>query len=285
MVAGRACGRSELDGAKEVSFVCRAEGHPSDSSPGATESRTLPLGNLAAAFSRDTTLTSAATQRGSNATPDSSWSRRVPWRSTRRHDRPAARRGRRRHRRPRGSASRDRAPPTEAARIAAAVEPLVVVEDEAAHLLVEAAQLDQELLSLLRMLLDDLVLVVVERARLLQDGVRNRELAHVVQEAADRQVAEPRPREPESLADLDGERGDAARVLLGRAVLLAEPHHDRPHAGAEERLFGVARPRRPAGRRRAAATGCRGGDRRQPMRRRERSRSARRDGRPTSRDP
>ena len=62
------------------------------------------------------------------------------------------------------------------------------------------------------MLLDDLVLLVVERAGLLQDGARNRELAHV---------------------------GDPARVLLGRVVLLAEPHHDRPHAGAEERLFGV----------------------------------------------
>ena len=88
------------------------------------------------------------------------------------------------------------------------------------------------------MLLDDLELVVVERPGLLQDRARDRELAHVVQQAADRQVAEPSPREPESLTDLDGEGGDATRVLLGRAVLLGEPHHDRAHAGAEERLLG-----------------------------------------------
>ena len=88
------------------------------------------------------------------------------------------------------------------------------------------------------MLLDDRELVVVERPGLLQDRVRDRELADVVQQTADREAAQARGREAELLADLDRERGDAAGVLLGRRVLLGEAHHERAHAGAEERLLG-----------------------------------------------
>ena len=107
----------------------------------------------------------------------------------------------------------------EPARVAAAVEPLVMVEHEPADRLVEAAELVQELAAALGVLLDDVVLVVVERARLLQDRLRDRELADVVQEPADREAAQARGGEAELLADLDRERRDAARVLLRRGVL------------------------------------------------------------------
>ena len=91
-------------------------------------------------------------------------------------------------------------------------------------------------------------------------------LADVVQEPADRQPAEARSREPELLADLDRERGDAAGVLLGRAVLLGQAHHERPHAGAEERLLGghdLEVRRSPM----SGRTGCRGAGRRRRRRR------------------
>ena len=117
------------------------------------------------------------------------------------------------------------------------------------------------------MLLDDLELVVVERAGLLQDRVRDRELADVVQQAADRQVAEPSPREPELLTDLDGEGGDATRVLLGRAVLLGEPHHEsrargrrgtppRPTTTSDGTEISDKRPRRLAAAAQVVGNGC-----------------------------
>ena len=46
------------------------------------------------------------------------------------------------------------------------------------------------------------------------------------------------PVKPELLADRNRECGDAAGVLLGRAVLLREPDHQGPHASTEERLLG-----------------------------------------------
>ena len=67
--------------------------------------------------------------------------------------------------------------------------------------------------------------------------VGDRELADVVQEPADREAAQADGGEAELLADLDRERGDAARVLLGRGVLGCEPHHERAHACAEVRLL------------------------------------------------
>ena len=45
-------------------------------------------------------------------------------------------------------------------------------------------------------------------------------------------------RQAELLADLDGERGDPARVHLGRRVLRLEAHHQRADTRAEERLLG-----------------------------------------------
>ena len=143
-------------------------------------------------FSRDTTPTSAATHRGSNPTPDSSWSRASACCSTTRPVDP--------RRDERVVDVADRQDPrlevelvaAQPARVAAAVEPLVMVEHEPADAVVEAAELVQELRRARGCCLTTLELVVVERAGLLQDRARDRELADVVQEAADRQAAEPR---------------------------------------------------------------------------------------------
>ena len=88
-------------------------------------------------------------------------------------------------------------------------------------------------------------------------------------------------REPELVADGDRELRDAARVLLGRAVLALQAHHERADARAEERLLGgdELAPRR--GRRRPGATGVRAGGRARSRRRRARRRGARARGRST----
>ena len=58
-----------------------------------------------------------------------------------------------------------------------------------------------------------------------------------MQEPAEREPAQPPPRQPERLADLHGEHRDAARVALGGDVLLRQAHEQRAYAGAEERLL------------------------------------------------
>src|SRR6185369_6928736 len=93
----------------------------------------------------------------------------------------------------------------QSARVAAAVEALMVVEHEASDALVEAAELLEQLAPALGMCLDDRKLVVVERARLLQDRVRNRKLPDVVKQPAHREAAEAGAREAHLLADLNGE--------------------------------------------------------------------------------
>jgi len=70
--------------------------------------------------------------------------------------------------------------------------------------------------------LDHGELVVLERPGLLQDRVRHRELADVVQQPADRELTQTGGRQPELLADLDGAQRDPARVLVGRRVLLVQ---------------------------------------------------------------
>src|SRR5579872_3566524 len=102
--------------------------------------------------------------------------------------------------------------------VAAAVEPFVMVEDEPLDRVVEAAELVQQLAAALRVQLDDLVLVVVERPRFLENRVRERELADVVQEAADREAAQAGGGEAELLADDHREHRDAPRVFLRRRV-------------------------------------------------------------------
>ena len=64
-----------------------------------------------------------------------------------------------------------------------------MVEDKSRNAVVEAAELGQELMAVCGMALDDRELGIVERTWLLQDRVRNREFADVVEEAADREGA------------------------------------------------------------------------------------------------
>ena len=68
------------------------------------------------------------------------------------------------------------------------IDTLVVVEHEPFDGLVEAAELVQKLAAAFRMELDLRELVVVERPRLLEDGIGHRQLPHVVQQAADREA-------------------------------------------------------------------------------------------------
>ena len=70
----------------------------------------------------------------------------------------------------------------EPARVAAAGEPLVVVEHEPADRVGEAAELAQQLATPLRVALDDGELLVGQRAGLLQDRVGDVELADVVEQ-------------------------------------------------------------------------------------------------------
>ena len=64
-----------------------------------------------------------------------------------------------------------------------------------------------------------------------------RELADVVQEPADREVAQSFGREPELVADLYRAESDAARVLLRVLVLLREFDEERAHVRPEERFL------------------------------------------------
>ena len=73
----------------------------------------------------------------------------------------------------------------QAARVAAAVETLVVVAHEVADRFRETAELVQQLVPPLRMGLHDGVLVVVERRGLLEDPVGHRQLPDVVHERPD----------------------------------------------------------------------------------------------------
>ena len=124
------------------------------------------------------------------------------------------------------------------ARVAAAVEPLVVVGDQAPDGLREPAELLQQAAAVARVALDGGELVVGQRAGLLQDVERHGELADVVQQAADGEVPAGGRRKLELLADAGGEQSDAAGVLLGREVATLEPDHQRAHARAEVGLLG-----------------------------------------------
>ena len=103
----------------------------------------------------------------------------------------------------------------------------------------EASQLAKQLEAPLGMPLHDGKLVFVQPARLLQDPRRDRELADVVEEAADREHAQAPWRKAQLLPDLDGSQRDAARVLLGGFVLRVQPLRERAHPRSEKRfLFG-----------------------------------------------
>src|SRR5207253_10366722 len=113
-----------------------------------------------------------------------------------------------------------------------------MVEHGPRHRLVEAAQLVQQLASPFGMQLDDVELVVVEGARLLEDRVGHRQLSDVVQQPADREATQAGGRETEPLPELDREHCDATRVLLRRRVLSSQADGERANTRAEERLLG-----------------------------------------------
>jgi hypothetical protein len=85
---------------------------------------------------------------------------------------------------------------------------------------------------------DLLELVVVERAGLGEDLLRDRELADVVEEPAGGEVPELDRRQAERLAEPDGEQRHAARMPLGVRVLLRELLEQRVDVAAEVRLLG-----------------------------------------------
>ena len=87
------------------------------------------------------------------------------------------------------------------------------------------------------MQLDRGELLVIQRRRLVEDALGDGELADVVQQTADRELAEASRCEPELFAHLNRAQGDPARVLLRRFVLVGEQLGQRTHARAEEGLF------------------------------------------------
>ena len=86
--------------------------------------------------------------------------------------------------------------------------------------------------------LDERVLRVVERGRLLQDLVGNGELADVVQQSSGCELAQARGRQTQLLPHADCQQGDTPGVALGVLVLLREQPDEPADLGAEERLLG-----------------------------------------------
>ena len=119
-------------------------------------------------------------------------------------------------------------------RIPGAVEALVVAAHEAIHHGREATQLVEQGFAQFDMSLHLGELRGRQRARLLENPVRNGELADVVQEATDRQVVEPLRGEAELVSYLDGAERDAARVLFRVRVLLRQRDQERSDVRAEE---------------------------------------------------
>jgi hypothetical protein len=91
----------------------------------------------------------------------------------------------------------------------------VAVEHEPLHAVVEAAELPQQIPSGFGMPLDRLKLVLLERRGLPEDRSRNRKLADVVQEPADRECPQTRRGQAHLLSERHGQCGHTPRVLLG----------------------------------------------------------------------
>ena len=108
--------------------------------------------------------------------------------------------------------------PRLAVRIAAAVPALVAVADDRADVL-ELADRAEDPLAELRMRLDDLPLLVRERAGLRQQRRRDADLADVVEERSELDPLQRLRLEAELLADADRQVGDPARVR-GRVLVV-----------------------------------------------------------------
>ena len=122
----------------------------------------------------------------------------------------------------------------QAARIAAAVDALVVGEDDLGHVLV-VGQMADELRPALWVALDDLPLLVRELAGL-EHPVGEHDLADVVVER--RGVAQPLLglRAPGGLGDPPRVAGDGGRVTRGHVVAGVEEVEDDPHEAVALRL-------------------------------------------------
>ena len=106
----------------------------------------------------------------------------------------------------------------EARGIAGAVPALVVVADDR-HGAVQAPELADDPRALVRMALHELVLLVGETAGLAEDGVRDGELADVVEEARVAEHGQPVGRKAELRAERDDDPADALRVTGGVGIL------------------------------------------------------------------
>ena len=122
----------------------------------------------------------------------------------------------------------------EAARIPAAVDALVVGEDDLGDVLV-VGQMADELRAALGVALDDLPLLVRQLAGL-EHPVGEHDLADVVVQR--RGVAQPLlgVRAPGSLGDAPGVAGDSGRVTRGHVVAGVEEVEDDPHEAVTLRL-------------------------------------------------
>ena len=93
------------------------------------------------------------------------------------------------------------------------------------------AELVQELASGAGVAADLRELRVGEPAGLVEDLVGHRQLAHVMEQTAEGQLAQTALRETEALADRHRQQRDTPRVALGGRVLLAQPEQDGPDPG------------------------------------------------------
>src|SRR5690606_11784170 len=106
----------------------------------------------------------------------------------------------------------------EALGIAFAVEALVVIEDERQDGREESDRL-KDVDAALRVLLDDLELLLGEPALLRDDPLADRDLPDVMELRRDAEALDLLGSEPQLLADADGVMGDARAVAAGVGVL------------------------------------------------------------------
>ncbi len=112
----------------------------------------------------------------------------------------------------------------------------MVAADEPVHHLGEPSELAEQRGARVDVAHHDVELRARQRTRLLEDRVRHRQLPDVVEEAADREVAESLGRQSQLVADLRSAQCDPARVLLRVRVLLGELDEERTDVRPEEHL-------------------------------------------------
>jgi len=81
---------------------------------------------------------------------------------------------------------------------------------------------------------DDLVLVLVERARLVEDGVRNADLPDVMEAGGELELHERRPLEVDQLAHREREPDHVLGVARGAPVAHVHRRRERRHVRAHQ---------------------------------------------------